>query len=96
MYSYVPDKLAGLFESLSTVMAAVCEPTAVDVFLVVSGCGAERPVEGVNIKKCYTLVLDETRQASLYITFQLQRNTKCFKKHKRHKDKKITGHGKRY
>lgn len=48
VYSYVPDKLAGLFESLSAVIAAVGEPTAVDVFLVVSGTRGERPVEGVN------------------------------------------------
>lgn len=37
VYSDVPDELAGLFESLSTVMAAVGEPTAIDVFLVVPG-----------------------------------------------------------
>lgn len=37
MYSYVSDKLAGLFESLAAVMTAVCESAAVDVFLVVSG-----------------------------------------------------------
>lgn len=51
MDSYVSNKLAGLFESLSTVMAAVCEPTAVDVFLVVSGSGGERPVKRVHAKK---------------------------------------------
>lgn len=50
VYSYVPNKLAGLFESLSAVMAAVCEPTAVNVFLVVSGTRGEGPVEGVNTK----------------------------------------------
>lgn len=50
MYSYVPNKLAGLLESLPTVMAVVCEPTAVNVFLVVSGTRAERPAEGVNTK----------------------------------------------
>lgn len=44
VYSYVPNKLAGLFESLSTVKAAVCEPTAVNVFLVVSGTRSEGPV----------------------------------------------------
>lgn len=37
VYSDVPDELAGLFESLSTVMAAVSEPTAINVFLVVPG-----------------------------------------------------------
>lgn len=37
VYSDVPDELAGFFESLSTVMAAVSEPTAVNVFLVVPG-----------------------------------------------------------
>ena len=52
MYSYVPDELAGLFESLFTVLAAVCERTAVNVFLVVSGTTAERPVEGENTTKC--------------------------------------------
>lgn len=50
MYSYVSDKLAGLFESLSAMMAAVCEPTAVNVFFVVSGTRGERPVGGVNTK----------------------------------------------
>lgn len=48
MYSYVPNQLTGLLESLSAVMAAVCEATAVNVFLVVSGTGGEGPVEGVN------------------------------------------------
>lgn len=47
MYSYVSDKLAGLFESFSTMMAAVCEPATVNVFLVVSGTRIERPVERV-------------------------------------------------
>lgn len=47
VYSYVSDKLAGLFESFSTMMAAVCEPATVNVFLVVSGTRIERPVERV-------------------------------------------------
>lgn len=50
VYSYVPNKLAGLFKSLSAVVAAVCEPTAVNVFLVVSGTRGERPVEEVNTR----------------------------------------------
>lgn len=53
MYSYVSDELAGLFESLSAVMAAVRECTAVNVFLVVSGTRGRRPVEGVNTHKHY-------------------------------------------
>ena len=43
MYSYVSDELAGFLESLSTVMAAVCEAAAIYVFLVISGTGGERP-----------------------------------------------------
>ena len=43
MYSYVSDELAGFFERLSTVMAAVREATAIYVFLVVSGTRRERP-----------------------------------------------------
>lgn len=50
MYPYVPYKLTGLFESLSAVMAAVREPAAVDVFLVVSGTRCEGPVGGGNMK----------------------------------------------
>lgn len=50
MYSYVPDKLAGLFEGLSAVMAAVCEPAAIDVFLVVSGARGERPLKKKHTK----------------------------------------------
>lgn len=56
VYSYVSDKLAGLFESLSAMMAAVCESTTVDVFLVVSGARGKRPVKGVNthtMLKCF-------------------------------------------
>lgn len=45
MYPDVPHKLAGLFEGLSAVMAAVGEATAVNVFLVVSGTRSEGPVE---------------------------------------------------
>lgn len=41
----VPHKLAGLFEGLAAVMAAVGEATAVDVFLVVSGTRSEGPAE---------------------------------------------------
>lgn len=44
MYSYVPDKLTGLLESLSAVLAAVCKATAVDVLLVIPGAGRKRPV----------------------------------------------------
>lgn len=51
VYSYVPHKLAGLFESLSTVVATVLEPAAVNVFLVVSGTRAERPAQDVNTEK---------------------------------------------
>ena len=69
MYSYVPNKLAGLFESFSTVMAAVCEPTAVDVFLVVSGTSGEWPGEGVNTRNV-KLVLGKARLVYLYNTFQ--------------------------
>lgn len=77
MYSYVSDKLAGLLESLSTVMAAVREPAAVNVFLVVSGTRGERPVEGVNIKNV-KLVLGEARQVYLNSTFRQQGSSKCF------------------
>lgn len=38
-------QLAGLFEGLPAVVAAVGEAAAVDVFLVVSGTRSERPVE---------------------------------------------------
>lgn len=44
MYPDVPNELAGLFEGLPAVMAAVGEAAAVDVFLVVSGTGSEGPV----------------------------------------------------
>lgn len=53
MYSYVSNKLAGLFESLPTVMAAVREPTAVNVFLVVSRIRGEGPVRKVRQKKYF-------------------------------------------
>lgn len=43
VYSYVPDKLTGLLESLSAVLAAVCEAAAVDVLLVIPGTGRQRP-----------------------------------------------------
>lgn len=46
VYPDVPNELAGLFEGLSAVMAAVGEATAVDVFLVVSGTRSEGPVGG--------------------------------------------------
>jgi len=45
VYSDVPDELAGLLESLATVVAAVLEGAAVDVLLVVPGARAERPAE---------------------------------------------------
>lgn len=48
VYSYVSDKLAGLFESLPAVVAAVGEAAAVDAFLVVSGTRAERPAGNRN------------------------------------------------
>lgn len=43
VYSYVPDKLTGLLESLSAVLAAVCEAAAVDVLLVIPGTGRQGP-----------------------------------------------------
>lgn len=43
VYSNVSDQLAGLLERLPTVMAAVREPTAINVFLVVSGTRGEWP-----------------------------------------------------
>lgn len=44
VYSYVPDKLTGFLESLSTVLAAVRKAAPVDVLLVIPGAGRERPV----------------------------------------------------
>lgn len=75
VYSYVPNKLAGLFESLSTVMAAVCEPTAINVFLVVSGTRGERPVEGV--KKKGQLVLHTMNSQMITADYQND-HTFCF------------------
>lgn len=46
VYSYVPHELTGLLESLSAVLAAVCEAAAVDVLLVIPGAGRKRPVGG--------------------------------------------------
>lgn len=43
MYPDVPNELAGLLEGLSTVVAAVGETAAVDVFLVISGTRGEGP-----------------------------------------------------
>lgn len=47
VYPDVPNELAGLFEGLSTVVAAVGEAAAVNVFLVISGTRSEGPVAGV-------------------------------------------------
>lgn len=43
VYSYVPDKLTGLLESLPAVFTVVCKAAAVDVLLVVPGAGRQRP-----------------------------------------------------
>lgn len=48
--SDVSDELAGLFESLPAVMAAVGEATPIDAFLVVSRTGGERPARRAKTK----------------------------------------------
>lgn len=74
VYSYVPDKLTGLLESLSTMLAAVCEAAAIDVLLVIPGARRERPVgEGtmatvidVRTVKQYQLSMDLIHHLNMF------------------------------